>query len=131
MKTQDKKKINLKETILQVLALKKYTYSDLTEHLGVSELELDSALENNTLELRTLERISKVLHLPLYSFFRENLESIDFKKDSTYTEHISLQQETQSANQVQLLQQEIEMLRAEVHRQNLLLEALESQLKGE
>ena len=53
--------MNLKEKILQVLEMKKFTYADLASYLSISESELDYALENNTLEIRTLELISKEL----------------------------------------------------------------------
>jgi len=74
-------KFDLKEKVLAVLALHKYTYSQLAEHLGTTEKELDSQFENNSLEVRTLELISKALRIPLYSFFRDENGEYDFHAD--------------------------------------------------
>ena len=57
---------NLKERIIAVLAARNLTYKQLTDYLGVSEQQLDHALEQNTIEIRTLEQISKDLRIPLY-----------------------------------------------------------------
>ena len=72
--------MNLKDKILQVLKMKDISYVELGSYLNISETELDYALENNTIEIRTLELISKELRIPLYSFFRENFEGFNFEK---------------------------------------------------
>src|ERR1035437_3841453 len=104
--------MNLKEKILQVLEIKKFTYADLASHLSISEADLDFAIENNTLEIRTLELISKELRIPLYSFFRENFEGFDFEKEPYYNVNIWSEEEAPKvAPDFKLLQQEIEALR--------------------
>ena len=50
---------DLKERIIAVLNAKNLTYRQLVEHLGTSEEDLDHALAENTIEIRTLELISK------------------------------------------------------------------------
>lgn len=120
--------MNLKEKILQVLEMKKFTYVELASYLTISEAELDYALENNTLEIRTLELISKELRIPLYSFFRENFEGFDFEKEPYYNVNIWSKEEAKFTLELKALRQEIEELRAEVRHKDLLIDALEAQI---
>ncbi len=121
--------MNLKEKILQVLEMKKFTYADLASYLNISESELDFALENNTLEIRTLELISKELRIPLYSFFRENFEGFNFEKEPYYNVNIWSSEESKYTLELKALRQEIEILRAEIRQRDLLIDALEDQIK--
>ena len=116
--------MNLKEKILQVLEMKKFTYADLASYLTISESELDYALENNTLEIRTLELISKELRIPLYSFFRENFEGFDFEKEPYYNVNIWSKEEAKFTLELKALRQEIDELRAEVRHKDLLIKTL-------
>lgn len=123
--------MNLKEKILQVLEMKKYTYADLASYLSMSETELDSAIENNTIEIRTLELISKELRIPLYSFFRENSEGFDFEKEPYYNVNIWSKEEIPESipdMKLKALRQEIEALRADVQKKELLINALEAKI---
>ena len=120
---------NLKEKILHVLELKNYTYADLAAHLSISESDLDFAIENSTLEIRTLELISKELRIPLYSFFRENFEGFDFEKEPYYNVNIwSEEEEPKGTPDLKALQKEIEALRADVRKKELLINTLESKI---
>ena len=119
----------LKEKILHVLERKNYSYADLATHLSISESDLDFAIENNTLEIRTLELISKELRIPLYSFFRENFEGFDFEKEPYYNVNIwSEEEEPKVAPDLKALQQEIEALRADVRKKEMLINSLESKI---
>ncbi len=121
--------MNLKEKLLQVLEKKNYTYVELATYLSMSEPELDFAIENNTIEIRTLELISKELRIPLYSFFRENFDGFDFEKESYYNENIwSKEEESESIPDLRTLRQEIEALRADVLKKDQLINALESKI---
>ncbi|MCX6296073.1 MAG: hypothetical protein NTX97_08400 [Bacteroidetes bacterium] len=120
--------MNLKEKILQVLEMKKFTYADLASYLNISESELDYALENNTLEIRILELISKELRIPLYSFFRENFEGFDFEKEPYYNVNIWSKEEAKFTLELMALRQELDELRAEVRQKDLLIDALEAQI---
>ncbi len=120
--------MNLKEKILQVLQVKKFTYADLASYLNISEPELDYALENNTLEIRTLELISKELRIPLYSFFRENFDGFDFEKEPYYNVNIWSKEEAKFTLELKALRQEIDELRSEVRQKDLLIDALEAQI---
>lgn len=122
------KMMNLKDKILQVLELKKVTYADLAAYLNLSEPDLDFALENNTLEIRTLELISKELRISLYSFFRENFEGFDFEKEPYYNVNIWSKEEAKFALELKALRQEVEQLKAELREKDLLIDALEDQI---
>lgn len=121
---------NLKERIIAVLAARNLTYKQLTDYLGVSEQQLDHALEQNTIEIRTLEQISKELRIPLYSFFRnpdepgESLEGQPYYNVNIWAPH-EMQVRVENDN----LRAEIDRLRLEIARKELLIQGLEEQLK--
>lgn len=120
--------VNLKSKILQVLEMKKFTYADMASYLNISEEDLDYALENNTLEIRTLELISKELRIPLYSFFRENFESFDFEKEPYYNVNIWSKEDSKYTLELKALRQEVEQLRIDLRNKDLLIDALEAQV---
>jgi transcriptional regulator with XRE-family HTH domain len=120
--------MNLKAKILQVLESKKFTYADLASYLNISESDLDFSLENNTLEIRTLELISKELRIPLYSFFRENFDGFSFEKEAYYNVNIWSKEESKYTLELKALRQEIEQLRIDLRNKDLLIDALEAQI---
>ena len=120
--------MHLKEKILQVLTIKKLTYADLASCLSVTEAELDFALINKKLDIRTLELISKELSIPLYSFFRENFQEFDFENESFNKDNSWNIEEVKSSIELKALREELDELRAEVVKKNLLIDALEAQI---
>lgn len=120
---------NLKERIVAVLAARNLTYKQLTDYLGMSEQQLDHALEQNTIEIRTLEQISKELRIPLYSFFRSPEETLSPEGQPYYNVNIWAPEEMHVRVENDNLRQEIERLRLEIARKELLIQGLEDQLK--
>lgn len=120
---------NLKERIIAVLAARNLTYRQLTDYLGLSEQQLDHALEQNTIEIRTLEQISKELRIPLYSFFRGPQEDNETELQPFYNVNIWAPDEMQVRVENDNLRSEIERLRLEIARKELFIQALEEQLK--
>lgn len=120
---------NLKERIVAVLAARNLTYKQLTDYLGMSEQQLDHALEQNTIEIRTLEQISKELRIPLYSFFRSPEEVGSEQGQPYYNVNIWAPEEMHVRVENDNLRQEIERLRLEIARKELLIQGLEEQLK--
>lgn len=120
---------NLKERIVAVLAARNLTYKQLTDYLGISEQQLDHALEQNTIEIRTLEQISKELRIPLYSFFRSPEETETGEGQAYYNVNIWAPEEMQVRVENDNLRSEIERLRLEIARKELLIQGLEEQLK--
>ncbi|MHB8259932.1 MAG: ArsR family transcriptional regulator [Bacteroidia bacterium] len=124
--------MNLKHKIVNLLSEKKYTYQELAEHLNISEAELDHALETKTLEVRTLELISKELRIPLYSFFRDPEEMEKYLapgKERYYDVNIWSDQEVKYKSEITKLKDDLLKLTAEVKNKDLLIESLEGELK--
>lgn len=120
---------NLKQRIIAVLAARSLTYKQLTEYLGITEQQLDHALEQNTIEIRMLEQISKELRIPLYSFFRNPDEDDTEDGQPYYNVNIWAPQELQVRAENDTLRAENERLRLEIARKELLIQGLEDQLK--
>src|ERR1700751_5131187 len=129
MITLEKKvRMNLKNKIITLLEQNKYTYKELAEHLHITEAELDQALETKTLEVRTLELISKELRIPLYSFFRDPAQMAAYleEKEKYYDVNIWSDQEVVYKSEITKLREDLQKLSSEVKNKELLIEALES-----
>lgn len=125
--------MDLKDKIIELLKEKNVTYNQLAEHLNVTEKELDHALETRTLEVRTLELISKELRIPLYSFFRDPdalQKYMNSNLEPYYNVNIWSDQEIRYKNEIHLLKDQIEDLKAELAKRENLIDALEGQLKS-
>jgi len=125
--------MNLKNKILRLLQEKKFTYKQLAEHLNITEDQLDHALETKTLEVRTLELISKELRIPLYSFFRDPSAMQHYMAAHTepyYNVNIWSDQEVKYKSEIGTLKDQVAELKAELARKEQLIEALEGQMKG-
>jgi hypothetical protein len=82
------------------------------------------------MEIRTLELISKELRIPLYSFFRDNYLDASLNwKDPYYNVSLWTVEETRLRMEIQALLNEVETLRSELRSKEMLIEALEEQLK--
>jgi transcriptional regulator with XRE-family HTH domain len=128
---------DLKEKVLAVLAFHKYTYSQLAEHLGTTEKELDSQFENNSLEVRTLELISKALRIPLYSFFREGNYELNSDEEQYYNidiwgkDGIKLRTKLNSVEHDSISDKVLENLKKEIKEIEKLIHEIENKRKKE
>ncbi len=123
--------MNLKDKILTILETQNHTYAQLAEHLSLTEKELDDALETRRLEVRTLELISKELRISLYSFFREkDYQLVGDDTESFYNVNIWSKDELRYRTEIQMLKDEVKKLNNELIKKDILIEALEGQLKG-
>jgi transcriptional regulator with XRE-family HTH domain len=125
--------MNLKDKIIEVLKTKSLTYADLANYIGVSEDHLNHALENKTLEIRTLELISKELRIPLYSFFRNEELMKKYLSEQNkvfYDTNIWSDQELILRSELNKLSDKISQLEKELEQKNQLILNLENQLKG-
>lgn len=120
---------NLRERIIAVLEARKLSYKQLTEYLGVTEEQLDHALEQNTIEIRTLEQISKELRIPLYSFFRHPEDSEELQEQPYYNVNIWAPEEMHMRVENENLRAEVDRLRLQIAHKELLIQGLEEQLK--
>lgn len=121
---------DLKERIIAVLNARNLTYEQLVEYIGVTEKSLDEALEKNTIEIRTLELISKELRIPLYSFFRNPDADTGTSEHPFYNVNIWAPEEIQLRTENESLRNEVERLRMEIAKKELFIQGLENQLKG-
>lgn len=119
---------NLKERIVAVLKAKDFTYQELVNYLGTTEEALDKALEESSIEIRTLEQISKELRIPLYSFFRGPVNE-EGDEQAYYNVNIWAPAEIQLLTENERLRKEIETIKLELARKELLIQSLEEQLK--
>lgn len=119
---------NLKERIVAVLKAKDFTYQELVNYLGTTEEVLDKALEESSIEIRTLEQISKELRIPLYSFFRGPVNE-EGDEEAYYNVNIWAPAEIQLLTENERLRKEIETIKLELARKELLIQSLEEQLK--
>lgn len=119
---------NLKERIVAVLKAKDFTYQELVNYLGTTEEALDKALEESSIEIRTLEQISKELRIPLYSFFRGPVNE-EGDEEAYYNVNIWAPAEIQLLTENERLRKEIETIKLELARKELLIQSLEEQLK--
>ena len=99
---------SLRTKIEDILKKENYTFLQLAEYLNLTEAQLDEGLKNKTLELRHLEDISKNLKVPLYSFFRNPDETVNYTEKPFYVNKLWNDGETPSP---QKLMEEIEMLK--------------------
>ncbi|MGL5889785.1 MAG: hypothetical protein ACRC3B_07865 [Bacteroidia bacterium] len=122
---------DLKQRIEAILKTRDYTYKALVDHLGTTEAALDKALAQSTIEIRTLEHISKALRIPLYSFFRNpSAENDEEQQKNFYNTNIWASGEIQLRNENEALREEIDKLRLEVAKKEILIQGLENQLKS-
>lgn len=62
--------MSMKDKVEEILKQEHYTFAQLADYLHMTPDGLAHELNNKTLEIRNLEAISKILKVPLYSFFR-------------------------------------------------------------
>lgn len=106
--------MDIKSQLVEILSKEDYTFTQLAEHLGMSEDKLTHELNNKTLELRNLELISKALRVPLYSFFRPEDNKIDYNEKPYYINKLwtgddSKKKAPQLLEEIQLMKQIIVM----------------------
>ncbi len=128
-------KINLKEKVLQVLKLQNHSYNELAEHVGIGEKELDKQFADNSLEIRTLELISKALRIPLYSLFRNTTYEFKYGEEPYYNvdiwgkDGVELRTTLKKDSKGNIFDKEIEKLRKELKEKEKLLKEMENKLK--
>jgi transcriptional regulator with XRE-family HTH domain len=101
--------MDIKGKIIEILEKENYTFTQLAEYLHMTEDGLTLELNNKTLQIRNLEAISKALRVPLYSLFRVEHATFDFKQKPYYINRLwTGDDEQKTANQ---LSEEINLLK--------------------
>jgi transcriptional regulator with XRE-family HTH domain len=105
--------MGIKALIADILRDNNATFSMLAEAIGMSESELNESLQENCVQLRTLELISRELRVPLYSFFRDSsstdLESLQ-NMEKYYTTDISRYREKELLREIEKLREQVKNL---------------------
>ena len=129
-------KINLKEKVLQVLKMNNHTYSELAEHVGLPEKELDKQFADNSLEVRTLELISKALRIPLYSLFRDTNYEFKYDEELYYNvdiwgkEGVELRTTLKKDEHGNISDDELQKLKRELKEKERIIQEMETKLKN-
>ena len=127
--------INLKDKVVAVLKLNGHTYSDLAIHIGIIDKELDKQFEDNSLEVRTLELISKALRIPLYSLFRDANYELKLGEELYYNvdiwgkEGVQLRTTLKKDSKGNISDKELEKLKKELKEKEKLINDMETKLK--
>jgi transcriptional regulator with XRE-family HTH domain len=132
MKTKVKEDVDLKSKIIAILESRNLSYETLVNYLGVTQEELDKAFSENTLEIRTLELISKELRIPLYSFFRDPDSAYNYygEADKYYNTHIWAPNEINHQVEIEAMKKELDKLKFELAKKDLIILSLEEELKS-
>lgn len=120
--------MNLKFRIKQLLEKHHHTYGELASYVGLTEDQLDKVLDNHTIEIRTLESISKAIKVPLYSFFRDhNVQMPD--AFPAYSNDLWQGEEDKLRKELSELKQKLQNMQIEMNEKDEMLSALENELK--
>src|SRR3990167_5590205 len=102
--------LNLKKRIIAFLEARNYTFNDLAEYLGMSDDYLTRVLDDNTLEIRTLEQISKALRIPLFSFFHDPDRPRKKEEVPYYTMKLPVEEKVNKQRVIEDMEYEIRVL---------------------
>ncbi len=124
--------MDLKAKIIAILESRNLSYETLVNYLGVTQEELDKAFSENTLEIRTLELISKELRIPLYSFFRDADSTYNYygEADKYYNTHIWAPNEINHQVEIEAMKKELDKFKFEIAKKDLIILSLEEELKS-
>jgi hypothetical protein len=124
--------MDLKSKIIEILEARNLSYDTLVNYLGVTREELDRSFTENTLEIRTLELISKELRIPLYSFFRDPDSNYPYygKEEQYYNTHIWAPGEVNFRVEMDKMKKDMEKLKFDLAKKDLIIQTLENELKN-
>lgn len=120
--------MNIGQKILSYITRKNIPVADLAERIDIDASQLEKALTENNLDIKTLEKISKELRIPLYSFFT-NASFDDIVKKSRfeipyYIERLDPEEKSDFRNLITGLIEEIEHLKIQLNERDMLIEQL-------
>lgn len=121
------------ERILKYLERKEITIKTLATQIEVDAEALEKMLTTNTLEIKTLEKISKELRIPLYSFFtsasfedivRRNKFEIPY-----YIERLEPDERSEFKYLMSNMMEQMEQLKMQLLEKDIQLEHLKRQIE--
>jgi len=102
--------MTLKKRIEAFLEAREKTLDDLADYLGMSIDELERGISDNSVEVRTLENISKALRIPLYSFFPGYVEEAKKREIPYYDRKLPNGGDLTKKTEIEILEEEIRFL---------------------
>jgi hypothetical protein len=101
--------MDIKARLVEILQGENHSFAELAKYLHMTEEGLTQELQNKTLEFRYLEAISKVLRIPLYSFFSDGTAKIDYSQKPYFINRLWTGDDGHKSTEE--LKREIEMLK--------------------
>ena len=102
--------MSLKNRIEVFLKSRDKTLADLADHIGMDLAELEHGITDSSVEVRTLENISKALRIPLYSFFPGDLSKSEKNEIPYYDRRLPDSDLSKDISEVKFLKDEIKFL---------------------
>jgi transcriptional regulator with XRE-family HTH domain len=102
--------MSLKKRIEAFLEAREKTLDDLADYLEINIDELERGISDNSVEVRTLENISKALRIPLYSFFPGYVEQATKHEIPYYDRKLPNEGVPNDKTEIETLEEEIRFL---------------------
>ena len=117
--------MSLKNRIEVFLKARNKTLADLADHIGMDLSELEHGITDSSVEVRTLENISKALRIPLYSFFPGDLTRAEKNEIPYYDRRLPDKDLSNDVSEAKFLTDEIKFLSKYLKSRQKQLENLE------
>jgi len=102
--------MSLRKRIEAFLEAREKTLDDLADYLDISIDELERGISDSSVEVRTLENISKALRIPLYSFFPGHVEEAKKQEIPYYDRKLPNGDDLTNKTEIEILEEEITFL---------------------
>jgi len=120
------KKMSLLSRINTFLKSRGQTLDDLAEYLEMDLDELKRGISDSSVEVRTLENISKALRIPLYSFFPGFIDHAKKHEIPYYDRRLPEPKDLKVKSEIEIVQEEIRFLTKYLKNRQKQLEDLEN-----
>ncbi|WDF57081.1 helix-turn-helix domain-containing protein [Mucilaginibacter sp. KACC 22063] len=118
----------IESNIRQHARYQKITLSELASAIGMTEAGFYKMLSSESIKVKTLKKLSEVLHQPIESFFEEfilptkGIRSYTKKHLSNY--HIAAEPQAAYGNDREILLKQIKLLESQIEDKNKIIELL-------
>ena len=103
-------KMSLIKRIEKFLASRDQTLEDLADYLDMDLDELTRGISDSSVEVRTLENISKALRIPLYSFFPGFIDHAKKHEIPYYDRRLPNEADLTVQSEIEIVKDEIRFL---------------------
>ncbi len=121
--------------IIEYLKRKNISMAELAIAIEVEEQELLAMLENDTIEIKTLEKLSKELRIPLYSFFTDESYQEIFNKYFIeipyYVERLEETEKRELKDLINSMKAQINDLKMQLHEREIAIERYKRMIEKE